>query len=139
MGKHIKFIWNDSYNIGDEEVDEAHKNFFIVANDICDLSDKEAVSADELVFKINKLGNYVFYHFAREEEHIERLGFNDAKLHIKEHDVFRGKIADYMKKAGDSGTDIKKLIDEIADFVEEWILGHISQITREIKTNNDKK
>lgn len=134
---HLKLVWKDSYNINEKEVDEAHKHFFDVANSIYDLSDKNIILPDELILKITELGDYVFYHFSKEEESIKKCNEIDAEFHINEHNDFRAKISDYIKRAGSSGADIKKLTDEIANFVEEWILGHISQITKEIKTNNE--
>lgn len=139
MSKHKKFIWNDSYSANDKEIDEAHKHFFDIANDICDLSDKDIVSAGELIPKINKLNNYILSHFSSEEINIRKYdSSSDAEFHIQEHNVFRGKVADYIKKAGSPGTDIKKLTDEIADFVEKWLSGHIFQITKEIAIGKDK-
>ncbi len=139
MGIHLKFIWEDSYCTNNKDIDEAHKHFFDVANDICDLSDKDTVSADELILKINKLDNYILGHFSSEEINIKKHDTeDDVEFHIKEHNVFRGKIAAYMNKPKDAGTDIKKLTDEIANFVEEWISGHIFQVTKEIVVEKTK-
>jgi hemerythrin-like metal-binding protein len=123
---HKKFIWTEEeYGVGVEEFDEQHQVFFDVCNQLFALAESEAPSKEEMLAKIGELESYSNYHLYAEEELFAKTKYDGAIEHIQEHDEFRIRIREFMERAKVPDADVKKIIDEFADYAGEWLLGHI--------------
>lgn len=121
----MKFIWRDEYGVGVEIIDEQHKHFFELANELFDLSVRDDFSRGNLFAFITELGNYSLYHLGTEEGYFKEFGFEDGGEHLGAHNAFRGKVSDYLTVARDEKSDLKKMAGEIADFSNDWLAHHI--------------
>ena len=132
MGHHAKFVWDDSYSVQIQEIDEQHQEFFGIINSIYDLLEKENITNANLIAAAAKLGDYAHYHLSTEEEYFQEFDYPEAAAHIKEHDMFRQKMMGYMDKAETDGPDldVKGLVEEIATFAKDWLSGHIFTVDK---------
>lgn len=120
-----KFNWIIDYSVYVKEIDEQHRHFLDIANSIFDLLDSEGISLDDLLVRINKLGDYIFYHFVTEEEYFKKFNYEDTESHIKEHNFFRGKVNEFIEEFKKDNVDLKKTAEEMAEFSGNWLIKHI--------------
>jgi len=120
-----KFIWSEEYSVNIQEIDEQHKEFFVIVNDLLEASEDASVTKEMMLMKIGLLGNYAAYHLGTEEDLFSNFKYQDAPEHIKAHDMFREKVKELISKAETENVDQKELIGEAADFAGDWLLNHI--------------
>lgn len=108
--------WNESYSIGDEEIDEQHKYLFRLVNEFLEASDKS-----QLTLTVIHLFKYTRKHFSYEEELMRKVGFDEYEAHVRMHEKL-------VNRLGQLGTDIvNDSLDkaELERFVKDWAFGHI--------------
>jgi len=120
-----KFIWDNQYSVGIEIIDEQHKRFFEIANEIYDMPQNLPIYKDSLMAAITKLGDYALYHLATEEKYFKEFNYAGTADHVKKHDFFRGKISSYLEKLRGLKNDHKAIAAEMANFCEDWLSFHI--------------
>lgn len=120
-----KFVWTKEYSVNVTEIDEQHKEFINIINDLFDLGDKESFTDEEALLKVSKLGDYAFYHLATEEDLFITTGYKDASGHIVAHNKFREKAKDFVNQIRDKNKDKKEVLEEIAKFTGDWLMSHI--------------
>jgi len=120
-----KFIWEDKYSVGISSLDEQHKHFFEIADDIVDLLGRGDFNRDELSALIVKLANHAFVHLKTEEDYFDNLHYLSAPLHVEAHKLYRKKVEDYLQMIQNPNADIKTLADEVATFAIYWLSDHI--------------
>lgn len=120
-----KFVWDDSFSVEVKEMDEQHKHFFSIVNEIYDLILSGDVQKEKLMFNITNLGNYAVYHLSTEEALFNEFDFEWKNAHIAAHNLFRDKVTKYMGALDDPNTDMTKLSLEVADFCKTWLSEHI--------------
>ncbi len=126
-----KFVWEEKYSVGIKEIDEQHKHFFEIANGIIDLTAKENLTKEEAVKGLQELGDYAFYHLSTEEGYFDKFKYQDAPLHINAHNEYRESVGEYFRKMTDLGTDMKKLLEEMAAYSGNWLLAHIVVVDKQ--------
>ena len=82
--------WNDSYLLGIPMIDNQHKKFFVILDNLVTLNQKQEKS--EMHSLINELQNYVIYHFQTEEDLMVKSQSPNIELHVMEHELFRKKV-----------------------------------------------
>jgi hemerythrin-like metal-binding protein len=122
-----KYIWIQKYSVGVKSIDDQHKHFFDMAGDIIKLTGQN-VSSQDLLLKISNLSDYANYHFSMEEEIFTKYNYSDADEHIKEHDSYRKKMRKFMDDANEAGTDVNKIVLEIAEFAGSWLVNHVMNV-----------
>lgn len=120
-----KFVWDDSFSVEVQEMDEQHKHFFSIVNEIYDLILSGDVQKEKLLFSVTNLGNYAVYHLSTEEALFNELDFEWKGAHIAAHNLFRDKATKYMTALSLPETDLTNLSLEIADFCKTWLSEHI--------------
>ncbi|MFP4548408.1 MAG: bacteriohemerythrin [Fidelibacterota bacterium] len=111
----IKFIWENKYNVGDEEINNQHQYIFQLGNEI-----QEAPLNDAGRYVL-KLIRYSKKHFIHEEAHMKTIGFPELERHKELHDKLIAKL-------GDISADFIKNEDEFAafkNFLYQWLIDHI--------------
>ena len=117
-----KIIWDETYSIGNEEIDKQHRElieFFNTAHDKM-LSDKDISSIG--INALLRLVEYCRYHFTFEEEYMEKIGFPEIQRHREIHKRFHAKLNRHLQQL-DQGEWI--LTSEILKMTENWIVSHI--------------
>lgn len=112
----MTFIWDDSYSVGNEDIDEQHKMLFDLINKLERDNSDTAVSAclDDLV-------DYASFHFDEEEDLLEQSNYPDLNSHKDLHLEFRKElekmVLDFSR--GDLAVEI------LQRYLTNWLIKHI--------------
>ncbi len=130
------FTWQDKFNTGHEEIDKDHH---ILVDLIGQLHDAFASGHGHTSIGpvLSVLADYTDYHFKREEELMDRLGFPKAADHRAEHDALRGKVFDIQKRF-EAGDDTA-IGNELLAFLHFWLHFHILDVDMELRDFLDRK
>ncbi|OQY29268.1 MAG: hypothetical protein B6244_04605 [Candidatus Cloacimonetes bacterium 4572_55] len=115
------FVWNDSYSVGVEIVDEQHKKIFIIINKLHEAM-KKGIGKDIHHKIIHELKEYSQMHFYMEERYFDKFGYPKAIPHKREHKRFIDKISDFDQSIN---TGKKILSIDIMIFLKDWMVNHI--------------
>lgn len=111
LGSLYHFVWQDQYRLGDDDIDEQHKDLFELANKLVASSNKNELNAN-----IQLLYQHVKAHFAAEEALMKDIAFHGYKGHEKEHQLMLEKLTAINHKINNNNwqqTDVE-------DFVDKW-------------------
>lgn len=127
----MAFEWKNGYSVGIAEIDKQHKKLFEIGNRIYETAQLQdnIDHFDEIVAILDELKHYAQYHFAYEEELMEKCNFADLETHKIEHYFFTKKIQKVNLEELDSAQD--QALMKLLDFTASWITEHI--------LNTDKK
>ncbi|MDR2729857.1 MAG: bacteriohemerythrin [Treponema sp.] len=117
-------VWDEKYATGIALIDSQHKELFSLTNELFQacLGKEEAL---EGVFKetMERMVNYVRFHFSAEQELLQRLKYPDYHEHKKQHETLVREILEAVKEYS-SG---KKFIpNQFVRTLRDWILSHIA-------------
>lgn len=115
-----KLVWKDEYSVGVEMIDEQHKVFVGIMNELYTaiLEKKEKRVLDD-VFK--QLVAYTQFHFQTEERYFDEFNYEGSAEHKAAHQKLREQIAELeTRKDG-----IMENPFELMDFLEDWLVDHI--------------
>ena len=110
--------WNDSYKIGDPEVDQQHQYLFELTN--------EFIAADSLGAMRSlmiQLYKHTREHFEREEELMRRVKFPGLTLHQEQHNQLLRRLSELSMDVGKGYMNKPAIIDLMTD----WATKHIPQ------------
>jgi len=116
-------VWDDKYATGIQLIDSQHKELFSITNELfraC-LSGEEAVKD---IFKetMERMVNYVRFHFGAEQELLQRVKYPDFQEHKKQHEILVRQILESVKEYNEG----KKFVpNQFVRTLRDWILGHI--------------
>lgn len=132
MQSHEPIIWNDSFLVGVERIDEQHK---VLVNTLNEANARLAGnSSRELLERITReLLSYALYHFETEESLMREFGYDeaaaaDAATHRQEHRGFSRQVVALRDNLRD-GNLVSR--EELLGFLNGWLVNHI--------LNTDKK
>lgn len=113
--------WEDRYRIGHETIDNQHRRFFELINNLQQQASAGA-GRDATILAMNSLANHALEHFADEEELMDQIDFPGLIQHRWRHHSFATKVADMALEWG-KGNETN--VDDILLFLKDWLLGHI--------------
>ena len=122
------FAWTEEYSVDVVEMDEQHKQFIALGNDVLEYAAtcaQVAVRPEQLQFLLDRLGNYALYHLGSEEVYLKKFGCAHVDRHLYMHKQFRDTLRSYMSRYRDGVADPCRLANEIASFCVSWLLTHI--------------
>jgi hemerythrin len=117
----IKFVWDESYSVGNEVIDSQHRRLFDLGNEI------QNIQLSEVTKTIMKLYKHTREHFDTEEQHMKVIGYPKLEQHRELHNDLISGLNDLVKKP--INTDVG--FESFKKFVYDWIIDHI--------LNHDKK
>ena len=120
MSQH--FVWKPEYNFDIPEIDEQHKYFVSIINELYDaiLSLETKSRLKEVFFKLT---NYAVEHFTTEEKYFVEFNFEGAAEHKLKHDELKAKIAELQSQIS---MDKLELSFDLIDFLESWLVDHLA-------------
>lgn len=118
--------WKEEYSVGVSEIDTQHQKLVEIINELFHAVE-ESKEKERIPFILTELVSYAEYHFSTEEKHFEEFDFEGKEEHIKVHDSYREKIAQFLERYKE---DESLLSLEIMSFLKEWWLGHIRGMDR---------
>ena len=114
--------WNENtHSLGIAQIDEQHKELFLITNQIYEESEKNA-SGPNYIPMLKRLYAYSKYHFSSEEGLFIKYKFPDRVGHEAVHKSFTARIKEYLE---DFRQKPNKPADELTDFLIDWIINHI--------------
>lgn len=115
------FEWKEEYSVGVELIDEQHKVFIGILNDLYTsiISKKEDVVLDDIFIQLVK---YTEFHFQTEERYFDEFHYEGAEEHKAEHARLCAQIAVLREKQEGS---LKGNPFELLDFLEAWLIDHL--------------
>lgn len=108
--------WNDSYDIGDVQINHQHRRLFALANQALRAND-----GTELRDCVAHLFDYIDEHFAYEEALMRRVNFPEYEAHVQSHLRLKDRL--HALSDQDAGRPGYKL--ELEQLVAHWALFHI--------------
>ena len=121
--------WKDEYSVGVKEIDDQHKYFIKLLNDLfCAVSGNK--SQPELKDLFERLAEYAEKHFATEEKYFDEFGFEGAAEHKLKHQEMRDEIARIKNQSAKSGIHF---YGSIVYFLQEWLDEHLVKMDQEYK------
>ncbi|OAI06305.1 hemerythrin domain-containing protein [Methylomonas methanica] len=110
-GSLLHFAWQESYALGDEKIDDQHKDFFVLAERLL-----AAVNKHEMNDALFDLYQHVKVHFGEEEAFMNQVGFHHYKSHVKEHNLMLEKLLEMDKKIQQDDWST----EEVMGFIDKW-------------------
>ncbi len=110
-GSLLHFAWQESYALGDEKIDDQHKDFFVLAEKLLAAPNKEA-----MIDTMFDLYQHVKIHFGEEEAFMQQVGFHHYKSHVKEHNLMLEKLLEMDKKVQQDNWNA----EDVANFIDKW-------------------
>jgi hemerythrin len=117
--------WSDKLETGHAMVDNDHKQLIGQLNTLSD-SLRKGEGNDRLIEMIVFLNHYAREHFAREEEHMQRVGCPAYAENCRAHDQFVAKLEAWitrLKSAGASTTLLLEVHREACAWIQNHIVG----------------
>ncbi len=118
-----RFLWDDAYSVQSRVIDEQHKKFFTILNAMERLRKAKKCTPNDLLRVLKSLTDYAFYHFAIEEDFMERFGYERLEHHRQQHDVFRSELATFAERA--TTEEARTLLEVIEEYSQGWLISHI--------------
>jgi len=109
-------VWKDSYSVGNEVLDEQHRQLIDLVN--------ELASEADLAQVLDGLRHYGETHFDTEERLLAIAGYPGLAEHRKIHDAFRAWL-DGMITTHRSGGDAAIARREIHHYLSVWLANHL--------------
>jgi hemerythrin len=119
--------WKDRYNINFREIDAQHRGLLDLLNKLLDLMNGRR-NPNQVVHIFDALGDYASTHFSSEERYMQAAGYPKLAAHRQEHAAF---VARVKELSGAYDPDNPKVVDETAEFLRDWYLGHIIKIDQD--------
>ena len=116
-----KIIWDDSFNIQVEVIDQQHRRLVELMNRLIATQDEKA-SDDDIADILGAMTNYLGYHFDTEEQLMIDHSYPELESHREEHQAFVTQTAYFIATYREGGTSLKK---DILLFLKEWLVEHI--------------
>ena len=117
----MKVEWDNSYSVGNEEIDCEHKVFIkIIARFVELIKEKKSYKFKR---NVDELIKYAEFHFVSEENRMFDSDYPDLLNHKKEHeDLLASLKLMEMKLYTDKAT-----VDEFVSFLVNWFLDHTAK------------
>lgn len=128
MGNELdEFEWKDEYNIGVDEVDNAHRQLFrIVSRIINNFNDKDFDKNKTICIEAVKyLKSYAVKHFSEEEAYQLSIGYKGYDVHKKVHDNMRNVVIPALEKEMTAKDYSKESIEHFIGVCAGWLTAHV--------------
>ena len=121
--------WKEEYNLGIHEIDAQHKRIFEVINNFYRAVEQSKENECLSVF-LGELVSFAEHHLSTEENHFEEFNCAVKENHIKKHNIYRGKVAQFLEKNEKNENETRALSFEVLAFMKEWWTSHIVGVDR---------
>jgi hemerythrin len=124
--------WDDRYSVGIQLIDDQHKELLRLINTFY-AGCMEAGENTKFNFMLAAHGliNYVKYHFAVEEQFLERIKYPDIIAHGQQH---KGFIKDILEKIEKYERGKAFSLKNFARYIRDWLLTHMALIDKKYAT-----
>ncbi|MBD3233469.1 MAG: bacteriohemerythrin [candidate division Zixibacteria bacterium] len=120
--------WKSEYDTGIESIDKQHRRLVNMINAL-DRSRKDNNSDRTIRNVMIAIANYTKLHFADEENLMRKLEFDELEYHQGLHNKLREQVVNILTRIG---TDQHYNINNLIQFLSNWLLNHISKEDQKI-------
>jgi len=115
------YSWKQEYSVGNDLMDKQHQAIIEMINKMHEAMQvgKGGIEAGNI---ITEMIDYSVMHFAAEEELMKKIHYVELNAHMKEHNAFMIKAADFQNQI-DSGSFTLSM--DIITFLRDWLTDHI--------------
>lgn len=113
----VRLVWEESYECGEPNIDEQHRELFRLANLAIDASIRAAKSPTQFEDSIDGLLAHIATHFAYEEAALDARAYYDVMRHKAAHAALLTQAAELKAAAANGGATIGEFVDFVADRV----------------------
>ncbi len=122
-----KYTWNEDYITGVNFIDEQHRYFFNIMNDLDEILD-EGVCQDSASKIFFSLVHYAEHFLIQEEIYFKDYHFPGIKEHKELHAAFIKRVIRFKT---DYSRDMKHTCQTMMEYLEFWFDNHILKYDRE--------
>jgi hemerythrin-like metal-binding protein len=122
------FRWLPEYAVGVAEIDLEHQSLFLLAERL-NAATRSGTNEEVLEGILNELVEYTWYHFAHEEELMDRISYPYRLDHRRQHEELRRTLL-AMKERRARGEP--KIPTELAQLLVDWLKLHTTTSDRRI-------
>lgn len=115
--------WNDSYKIGDPEIDEQHRELFKRAAYVIG-----AISHEGQVIAAMRLFQYLRTHFSHEEELMRHSAYPDITTHMAAHQ----ELIDQLHQISLKIAKEHLIKSDLEAFISDYFLTHMDKMDRAV-------
>ena len=115
-------LWNDNYLVGNEVVDNDHKEIFGMVDRL--LEDDFKGRPDKIKTVVDFLVSYVARHFSNEERLMEESGYRKMGEHVKQHRDFVKTVEAFVAKI-EGDLDNINLSMQVNEVIVDWLAEHV--------------
>ncbi len=113
--------WNDSYSVGNTEMDEQHKKLIAIINKLFK-SFKEGNAQEILHDILQEMIDYANFHLNSEEKLMFKYNYPQKEEHEKLHQSFRDKTSELKNLLNSSSKDAHY---KMIEYLKTWWTNHI--------------
>ena len=115
------FEWNESFEIGIQEIDDDHKALVNLMNDLYEAM-QDGSGGALLIQIFSALKDYTETHFAKEERIMAQWDVPGQKQHFQEHQKMIAKLSELENRhrKGEAAISLQTLT-----FLRDWLRNHI--------------
>jgi len=121
------FVWNQTYELGIQTIDEQHKKWLGIMNKLYNSFVKKEAS-DKVLSIIKEMEDYTIYHFSSEERFFKQFGFIQESAHLKLHNDFKLELKKLKTEYEKSPLS---LTYKLMTFMQNWLRIHILEADKQ--------
>ncbi|MDT4292215.1 hemerythrin family protein [Methylomonas sp. MO1] len=108
-----QFVWENHYLLGNEKVDQQHKELFRLANRLLASKDIHALTENIML-----LYHHVREHFQAEEVFMKQNGYPEYQHHVQTHNLMLEKLVEFSNDINQQ-QQLEAL--DVPGFMHDWI------------------
>jgi len=105
--------WREGFRIGIDQLDREHRHLFSLVL---------ALNLGTVGQTVEQLLDYVVTHFSHEQEAMESSGYPALEQHLRLHEEFASRIADFLMPADEWTAE---RVQDLRRFLNKWLISHI--------------
>lgn len=119
-----KIEWDESFSVGNADIDEQHKKWVAIYNQVYDNFDQKYRGKGdlEIMATLKSMLDYTRYHFDAEKEYMKSIDYPDIVEHLRRHKEFDNLIYKISRAVADEQI---VLYSEVMALIKHWLLEHI--------------
>ncbi|PKD41427.1 bacteriohemerythrin [Methylomonas sp. BW4-1] len=119
-----EFVWENQYLLGNEAVDQQHREIFDLANQLVSSKDTQALAENIML-----LYQHVREHFQAEEAFMKQHDYPEYQHHVQTHNVMLEKLIAFSQGIHQQ----KRQEIDVSGFMRDWIT-HMAEEDAAINT-----
>lgn len=122
----ILFEWTKSLSVGDETIDEQHRQLLNQTNQVLEMMTGGDPHPERISHILDFLGEYIEKHFSHEEEYMRRHAYPELNEHCALHCELTDQYTKLREKINTRHPTLKSVVT-LENFLGKWLINHIGE------------